>query len=343
MPIVGVAVDDWSVKDLREHARKAIVDLGRARSLTRGLQAPGQALLLRPGDFADDATYGRVADEVKGAKHPVFYLEIPPSLFGMTIDGLAGAGLTKDARVVVEKPFGHDRESATRWPPRSTSTSTRTSSTGSTTSSARWGWRSCSSFRRRDDRADLEPPPRRLRPDHDGGGLRSRPRGFYDPVGAVPTWSSTSCAGGRGLRHRAPAGAPPDRSRTRCSPLFESMPPARYQAYVRGARGLQEGQGIAKDSTTRPRCDPPRDREPALERVPFFIRTGKLLPMTQTEVRLHLRAARQARVSAPASRPEPDELIVSSTPHRDPLQLNAQRPGHQRGDQPGHGVRGAGR
>jgi glucose-6-phosphate 1-dehydrogenase len=64
------------------------------------------------GDFADPATYKRVAAAIKNAKRPVFYLEMPPSLFGRVVEGLAGAGLSKNARVVVEKPFGHDLASA---------------------------------------------------------------------------------------------------------------------------------------------------------------------------------------------------------------------------------------
>ncbi len=64
------------------------------------------------GDFADAATFERVARALDGKEQPVFYLEIPPALFGMVVKGLAGAGLTENARVVVEKPFGHDLESA---------------------------------------------------------------------------------------------------------------------------------------------------------------------------------------------------------------------------------------
>ena len=64
------------------------------------------------GDFADAATFERVAAAIADAKSPVFYLEIPPFLFGAVIKGLADAGLTKNARVVVEKPFGHDVASA---------------------------------------------------------------------------------------------------------------------------------------------------------------------------------------------------------------------------------------
>src|SRR5207342_3057979 len=64
------------------------------------------------GDCGDAATYARIADALGDAKLPVFYLEIPPSLFGRVVQGLAEAGLTRSARVVVEKPFGHDLASA---------------------------------------------------------------------------------------------------------------------------------------------------------------------------------------------------------------------------------------
>ena len=90
------------------------------------------------GDFTDAATYERLAAAVGDAHSPVFYLEIPPFLFGAVIKQLTDAGLTKTARVVVEKPFGHDLHPRARWRRKSTSTSTSPSSTGSTTSSARW-------------------------------------------------------------------------------------------------------------------------------------------------------------------------------------------------------------
>src|SRR4029453_4868126 len=64
------------------------------------------------GDFTDEGTYMQVANAVGDAKQPVFYLEVPPSLFGTVVGGLAKAGLTENARVVVEKPFGHDLASA---------------------------------------------------------------------------------------------------------------------------------------------------------------------------------------------------------------------------------------
>ena len=63
-------------------------------------------------DFADAKTYDRVAKAIERRHTPVFYLEIPPSLFGRVVEGLAHANLTGAARVVVEKPFGHDLASA---------------------------------------------------------------------------------------------------------------------------------------------------------------------------------------------------------------------------------------
>src|SRR5207244_3136527 len=60
------------------------------------------------GDFGDDKTYERVGKAIKGAELPVFYLEIPPFLFGRVVKGLSEAGRTKRARGVVEEPHGHD-------------------------------------------------------------------------------------------------------------------------------------------------------------------------------------------------------------------------------------------
>ena len=64
------------------------------------------------GDYGDDATFERVEKALGDAKQPVFYLEIPPSLFSTVVNGLGEAGLVEHAHVVIEKPFGHDLESA---------------------------------------------------------------------------------------------------------------------------------------------------------------------------------------------------------------------------------------
>src|SRR5215217_7981490 len=110
-PVVGVAVDDWSTDDLRQHARKAIEATGEPVDEQVFDRFAGRLSYLS-GDFGDPATFERVADATGQARQPVFYLEIPPFLFGTVIKGLADAGLTRTARVVVEKPFGHDLASA---------------------------------------------------------------------------------------------------------------------------------------------------------------------------------------------------------------------------------------
>jgi glucose-6-phosphate 1-dehydrogenase len=110
-PIVGVAIDDWSVEQLREHAHAAIAST---------VSDPDEDVFARlaarlsyvQGDYADAATFKRVREAIDKAKRPVFYLEIPPSLFATVVHGLGDARLTENAHVVIEKPFGHDLRSA---------------------------------------------------------------------------------------------------------------------------------------------------------------------------------------------------------------------------------------
>jgi hypothetical protein len=110
-PIVGVAVDDWTVDHLREHARESIAATGEQVD-DEVFDRFAERLSYIEGDFGDSATYERVAQAIGSAEQPVFYLEIPPFLFATVVKGLHDAGLTKTARVVVEKPFGHDLTSA---------------------------------------------------------------------------------------------------------------------------------------------------------------------------------------------------------------------------------------
>ena len=88
-PIVGVAVDDWSLEQLVQRARDSIAGTGEA--LDEAVFARfADRLAYVQGDFADAATYQRVGEAIAGCKHPVFYLEIPPFLFGTVVKGLAG-------------------------------------------------------------------------------------------------------------------------------------------------------------------------------------------------------------------------------------------------------------
>src|ERR1700745_3033690 len=109
--VVGIGRDEWSDATLREHARQAIEDSGEKIS-EHVFQRLAGRLSMVSGDYQDPKTYDRVARAIEGKHTPVFYLEIPPSLFGRVVEGLAHANLTAHARVVGEKPFGHDLASA---------------------------------------------------------------------------------------------------------------------------------------------------------------------------------------------------------------------------------------
>ena len=110
-PIVGVAVEDWTLSDLVDRARTSILGTGETIDEEVFDRFAGRLSYVQ-GDLTDDATYEHVARAVGSASCPVFYLEVPPFLFGTVVKGLAAVGLTALGRVVVEKPFGHDLASA---------------------------------------------------------------------------------------------------------------------------------------------------------------------------------------------------------------------------------------
>lgn len=111
VPVIGVAATDWDDQALRAHAREAVEaavpDLDEAvlKHMTDRLSMIG-------GDFTDDATFDGVRRAVAGSGFVTYYLATPPTLFTTVAAGLARAGLNRGARLVVEKPFGRDLASA---------------------------------------------------------------------------------------------------------------------------------------------------------------------------------------------------------------------------------------
>src|SRR3954466_12144183 len=91
-PIVGVAVDDWTVDQLVERARTSIEGTGEEID-DEVFKRFAERLSYVGGDFTDPGTYGRIGEAIKGAETPVFYLEIPPFLFAKVVQGIATAGL----------------------------------------------------------------------------------------------------------------------------------------------------------------------------------------------------------------------------------------------------------
>jgi len=108
--VIGVAKSSWVLDQLVERARASVNENG-------GLDPDAFARLVSQlryvdGDYNDAGTFARLRAELQGCTRPAHYLAIPPSMFGTVVGQLAGAGCTTNARVIVEKPFGRDLASA---------------------------------------------------------------------------------------------------------------------------------------------------------------------------------------------------------------------------------------
>jgi glucose-6-phosphate 1-dehydrogenase len=110
IPVIGVAKSGWTLDDLKARARKSVEEHGGLDPI--GFEKLMSRLQYVDGDYSDPATYGQVKALLQGAQHPVHYLAIPPSLFGEVMQHLKQSSLAQGARVLVEKPFGRDLESA---------------------------------------------------------------------------------------------------------------------------------------------------------------------------------------------------------------------------------------
>jgi glucose-6-phosphate 1-dehydrogenase len=110
IPIIGVARSGWTIEQLRERARDSIEHNGGIDA--KAFEKLSSLLRYVDGDYNDAQTYARIKTALADSQRPLHYLAIPPSMFGTVVHGLAGADCTHDARVIVEKPFGRDLASA---------------------------------------------------------------------------------------------------------------------------------------------------------------------------------------------------------------------------------------
>ena len=105
-PIIGVAKSGWTIKQLRERAKDSLLHHGGVDE--QAFQKLAQQMHYVDGDYNDAATFDQLRKELGDAERPLHYLAIPPSMFAVVVEGLAKAGATSNARVVVEKPFGRE-------------------------------------------------------------------------------------------------------------------------------------------------------------------------------------------------------------------------------------------
>ena len=293
VPIIGMARAGWTLDALRERARDSVQAAG---DFEPECFAKLSALLhYVDGDYADPETYAQLRRELGFARRPIHYLAIPPSLFGSVVQGLARSGCAQHARVIVEKPFGRDLASAQELDRTLHEVFDESSIfridhyLGKEAVQNLLYFRFANTF--------LEPIWNRnyVRDIQitmaEEFGVQGR-GGFYEEVGAIRDVVQNHLLQVIALLAMdAPTGHEAQAMQNEKLRLFRAMRPLNPKEVIRGQfRGYRDEKGVAKDSQVetfaalRLHIDTWRWAD-----VPFYIRTGKCLPISATEVTVNLK------------------------------------------------------
>ncbi len=293
MPIIGMARAGWTLDKLRERAHDSLENNGGVNA--EAFAKLSAQMLYVGGDYGDQETYSRLKKTLGATTRPLHYMAIPPSTFGTVIQGLAKAGCAEDARIIVEKPFGRDLASAqalnrTLHEVFPESAIFRIDHyLGKEAVQNLLYFRFANSF--------LEPVWNRSYVDSvqitmaEDFGVQGR-GAFYEEVGTLRDVVQNHMLQVIALLAMdAPTGGDTRSLRAEKLRLFRAMRPLDRAQVVRGQfRGYRDEKGVAADSqveTFAALClhiDTWR-----WGGVPFYIRAGKCLPITATEVRVNLK------------------------------------------------------